>query len=129
MSHISDLFKKVDELQKQIDDLKTDNDTLRGVIKDKTGVDIDEAKDDATADNTDDSKKDNQSKPVTATSKSNCQVKLSYQQGLIVGRIMQHLRRKGLSVTQLFKLIEDKLTKDPKFILDIRQQRINGKRI
>ena len=58
MSHISDLFKKVDELQKQIDDLKTDNDTLRGVIKDKTGVDIDEAKDDATADNTDDSKKD-----------------------------------------------------------------------
>ena len=125
MSHISDLFKKVDELQTQIDNLKTENDTLKGVIKDKTGVDIDEAKDDATADNTDDSKKDDPVKPVTATSKPNCPVKLNYQQGLVAGRILQQLQRKALSITQLLNLIEDKLIRDPKFTLDIRRQKKN----
>ena len=124
MGHIGDLFKRVDELQKEIDVMKEENQNLKDLIKDKTGVDVNATSDEKT-DNID-------GVPVPApvvTTKSNCQVKLNYNQGLIAGRIMQQLRRKGLSVTQLFKLIEDKLTKDPKFILDIGQYRINGKRI
>jgi len=124
MGHIGDLFKKVDELQKQIDNLKTENNTLKGVLKDKTGVDIDDAKDDATADVTDDPKKNDISKPVVQT-KPNCPIKLNYQQGVIAGRIMQHLQQKALGITQLLYLIEDKLIKDSKFVLDMRQQKKN----
>ena len=119
MSHISDLFKKVDELQQQIDNLKTENDTLKGVIKDKTGVDIDETKDDVT----NDPKTDDTAKPVTAQKKPNCPVSLNYNQGLIAGRIVNNLQRKALSMTQLLHWIEDKLIKDPKVVLDIRRQR------
>jgi hypothetical protein len=120
MGHIGDLFKRVDELQKEIDVMKEENQNLKDLIKDKTGVDVNATSDEKT-DNIDGVPVP---KPVVTT-KPNCPVNLNYNQGLIAGRIMQHLRRKALSVTQLFNLIEDKLIKDPKFILDIRRQKKN----
>ena len=50
MSHISDLFKKVENLQGEIDNLKKENKTLKEVIKDKTGVDVDNEKKDSSTD-------------------------------------------------------------------------------
>ena len=40
MGHIGDLFKRVDELQKEIDGMKKENQDLKDLIKDKTGVDV-----------------------------------------------------------------------------------------
>jgi hypothetical protein len=121
MGHIGDLFKRVDELQKEIEGIKKENQDLKDLIKDKTGVDVG-----ATSNNTDD-KTDNVDgvpvpKPVTAN-KPNCPINLNYNQGLIAGRIINNLQRKALSITQLLHWIEDKLIKDPKVVLDIRRQR------
>ena len=118
MGHIGDLFKRVDELQKEIDGMKKENQDLKDLIKDKTGVDVNA---------TSDTKTDNVDgvpvpKPVVTT-KPNCPINLNYNQGLIAGRIVNNLQRKALSMTQLLHWIEDKLIKDPKVVLDIRRQR------
>ena len=124
MGHIGDLFKRVDELQKEIEGMKKENQDLKDLIKDKTGVDIDEAKDDATAGATDDSKKNDTPAPVTAN-KLNCGIKLNVQQGVVIGRIMQQLRKRGLSLSQLLNWVEDKFIKDPKFVLEVRRMKKN----
>ncbi len=118
MGHIGDLFKRVDELQKEIDVMKEENQNLKDLIKDKTGVDVNATSDEKT-DNID-------GVPVptpVVTTKPNCPVKLNYNQGVIAGRIINQLKRKALSMTQLLYCIEDKLIKDPKFILEIRRQK------
>lgn len=123
MGHIGDLFKRVDELQKEIEGIKKENQDLKDLIKDKTGVDLGGATDDATG-ATDDSKKNDTPAPVTAN-KPNCPIKLNVQQGATAGRIMQQLRKRGLSLSQLLNWVEDKFIKDPKFVLEVRRMKKN----
>jgi hypothetical protein len=120
MGHIGDLFKRVDELQKEIDGMKKENQDLKDLIKDKTGVDVD-----ATDNKTDTVDGAPVPKPVTATNKPNCPIKLNVQQGATAGRIMQQLQKRGLNLSQLLNWVEDRFIKDPKFVLEIRRMKKN----
>lgn len=124
MSHISDLFKKVENLQGEIDNLKKENKTLKEVIKDKTGVDVDNEKKDSSTDDAE-KKDDTTPTPAPVANKPNCPVKLDVRQGSIVTKIMDQLRRKGLSITQLLNWVEESLQKNPKVVLEIRRAKKN----
>jgi len=120
MSHISELYKKIEELQKQMDEMKVQNEKFQDLIDTAGGV--------LDADNlpsTDDSKKnDPPGKTPQSSSGAGCGTKLNYKEQVLMKSIIQQMKVKRISTINIVKFMERKLKQDPHFVHEILRERI-----
>ena len=110
MSQISDLYKKVKELQDQIDEIKTQNKKFQDII-DASGGTL--------------SKKKTGDTPPSSNGKlvGNCGVKLSYKEQIVLKSIATQLRTKRIMTIKLLNYIDRILKSDPHFVHQVNKEK------
>tara|TARA_Y100000310_G_scaffold316419_1_gene368125 strand:+ start:17173 stop:17499 length:327 start_codon:yes stop_codon:yes gene_type:complete len=106
MSQISDLYKKVKELQDQIDEIKTQNKKFQDII-DASGGTL--------------SKKKTGDTPPSSS--AGCGVKLNYKEQVILKSITTQLRTKRIMTIKLLNYIDRILKSDPHFVHQVNKEK------
>ena len=112
MSHISELYKKIEELQKQMDVIKEQNDKFQDIIDLAGGV-LDE---DAVP-------VKNENKDSTSKSVKGCGVKLSYKEQVVLKSITTQLTAKRIIIIKLLNFIDRMLKNDPHFAYQVNKEK------
>jgi hypothetical protein len=110
MSQISDLYKKVKNLQEQIDELKTENKKIQNII-DAAGGTLPKKK-------TGDTPPSSNGKLV-----GNCGVKLSYKELVVLQSITTQLRVKRVMIIKLLNFTNRMLKSDPHFVHQVNKEK------
>ena len=118
MSHISELFKKVEELQKQIDTLKEQNEKFQDLVDVAGGV-VEDTDISVSSDNKTQSTSGSTSKPS-----GGCGVKLSYKEQVILKSIVSQLKVKRIPVHYILCHIDKRLKRDHHFAHEIMREKI-----
>ena len=82
MSHISELYKKIEELQKQMDEMKVQNEKFQDLVDAAGGV-LDPS--------TDDSKKNDTPGSTQPSTSAGCGTKLNYKEQVLMKSIIQQM--------------------------------------
>ena len=106
MSQISDLYKKVKELQEQIDEIKTQNKKFQDII-DASGGTLPKKK---TGD-------------TPPSSSAGCGAKLNYKEQVILKSITTQLRTKRIMTIKLLNYIDRILKSDPHFVHQVNKEK------
>ena len=125
MSHISELYKKIEELQKQMDEMKVQNEKFQDIVDQAGGVLDDDL---GTRINNDvkknaDTKKDAGSAPAPAKPSGGCGVKLSYKEQTVLKSIETQLRTKRIITIKLLNFIDRMLKSDPHFVQQVNKEK------
>ena len=112
MSHISELYKKIEELQKQMDEMKVQNEKFQDIIDQAGGV-LDE---DAVP-------VKNENEDSTSKSAKGCGVKLSYKELVVLRSITTQLRTKRIMIIKLLNFIDRMLKNDPHFAYQVNKEK------
>ena len=125
MSHISELYKKIEELQKQMDEMKVQNEKFQDIVDQAGGVLDDDL---GTRINNDvkknaDTKKDAGSAPAPAKPSGGCGVKLSYKEQTVLKSIATQLRTKRIITIKLLNFIDRMLKSDPHFVQQVNKEK------
>jgi len=115
MSHISELYKKIEELQKQMDEMKVQNEKFQDLVDAAGGV-LDPS--------TDDSKKNETPGSTQPSTSAGCGTKLNYKEQVLMKSIIQQMKVKRISTINIVKFMERKLKQDPHFVHEILRERI-----
>jgi|TARA_B100001964_G_scaffold243425_1_gene321373 hypothetical protein len=94
MSQISDLYRRIDELQQQVDKLSEDNKKIMDIIDD-----ID--------------------KPTPSKKNNSCGLTLNFKEQEMLRSIGLQIRNKRLPTWKVLRHIERKLIQDPHFVHQI----------
>ena len=120
MSHISELYKKIEELQKQMDEMKIQNEKFQDLVDAAGGV--------LDADNlpsTDDSKKnDTPGKTPQSSNGAGCGAKLNYKEQVILKSIVSQLKVKRIPIHYILCHIDKRLKRDHHFAHEIMREKI-----
>ena len=119
MSHISELYKKIEELQKQLDEMKVQNEKFQDLVDAAGGV--------LDADNlpsTDDSNKNDTPGSTQPSTSAVCGTKLNYKEQVLMKSIIQQMKVKRISTINMVKFMERKLKQDPHFVHEILRERV-----
>jgi len=110
MSQISDLYKKVKDLQDQIDEIKTQNKKFQDII-------------DASGDTL--PKKKTGDTPPSSSGKlvGSCGVKLSYKELVVLQSITTQLRAKRVMTIKLLNFTNRMLKSDPHFVHQVNREK------
>jgi len=127
MSHISELYKKIEELQKQMDGIKEQNDKFQDIIDQAGGV-LDD--DDLGTRINDDVKKSADTAgsapapaPAPASPSAGCGVKLNYKEQTVLKSIATQLRTKRIVTIKLLNFIDRMLKTDPHFVHQVNKEK------
>ena len=125
MSHISELYKKIEELQKQMDEMKVQNEKFQDIVDQAGGVLDDDL---GTRINNDvkknaDTKKDAGSAPAPAKPSGGCGVKLTYKEQIVLKSITTQLRTKRIIPIKLLNFIDRMLKSDPHFVQQVNKEK------
>ena len=118
MSHISELFKKVEELQKQIDTLKDQNEKFQDLVDVAGGV-IDDTDVSVSSDD-----KTQSTSGSTPKANAGCGAKLTYPQQVMLKSIVSQLKVKRIPIHHLLSHIDRKLKQNPHFAHEIMKEKI-----
>ena len=118
MSHISELFKKVEELQKQIDTLKDQNEKFQDLVDVAGGV-VDDTSVSISSDDKVQSTSGSTPKPS-----GGCGVKLSYKEQVTLKSIVSQLKVKRIPTIYILSHIDRRLKQDHHFAHEIMKEKI-----
>ena len=125
MSHISELYKKIEELQKQMDEMKVQNEKFQDIIDQAGGVLDDDLGTRINNDvkKNDNIKKDAGSAPAPAKPSGGCGVKLSYKEQTVLKSIATQLHTKRVMTIKLLNYVDRMLKNDPHFVHQVNKEK------